>query len=49
MRVSNIEVDKWEVADNGNDFAEEYQSRLYTIDRERIGGTLNFDLDLSRC
>ena len=45
--INNIEVDDWEVSDNGNDFTEEFQPRLYTVGRERIGGVLNLDFDLS--
>ncbi len=47
LHADNNEADDWEEADNGSDFIEEFQPRLYTIDRERIGGTLNFDLDVS--
>jgi TonB-dependent receptor len=47
LLVNNNEADDWEVADNGSDFSEEFQARLYTVDRERIGGVLNFDLDVS--
>jgi TonB-dependent receptor len=47
LLVNNNEADDWEVADNGSDFAETYEPRLYTVDRERIGGALNFDLDIS--
>lgn len=45
--INNNELDDWEVAANGSDFTEEFQPRLYTIGRERIGGVLNLDLDLS--
>ena len=47
LLVNNNEADDWDVADNGSDFTEEFQPRLYTVDRERIGGVLNFDLDVS--
>jgi TonB-dependent receptor len=47
LLVNNNEADDWEVADNGSDFAETFEPRLYTVDRERIGGALNFDLDIS--
>ena len=47
LLADNNEADDWEEAGNGADFIEEFQPRLYTIDRERIGGTLNFDLDVS--
>ena len=47
LHINNNETDDWEVADNGSDFAEEVQPRLYTVERERIGGALNFDLDMS--
>ena len=47
LLINNNEGDDWEVADNGNDFTEELQTRLYTVERERIGGVLNFDLDIS--
>ena len=45
--VNNNEADDWDFAPNGSDFTEEFQPRLYTIGRERIGGALNFDLDIS--
>lgn len=45
--IDNNELDDWEVADNGNDFTEEFQPRLYSVGRERIGGVLNLDLDVS--
>ncbi len=47
LHIDNNELDDWDVADNGNDFSEEFQPRLYTVERERIGGVLNFDLDVS--
>ncbi len=47
LHIDNNEMDDWEEADNGSDFSEEFQPRLYTVDRERIGGVLNFDLDVS--
>ncbi len=47
LQVNNNEADDWEVADNGSDFSEEFEPRLYAIGRERIGGVLNFDLDVS--
>ena len=47
LLIDNNEMDDWEVADNGSDFAEEFQPRLYQVGRERIGGVLNFDLDVS--
>ncbi len=47
LLVNNNEADDWDVADNGSDFMEEFQPRLYTVDRERVGGVLNFDLDVS--
>jgi TonB-dependent receptor len=47
LLVNNMEMDGWDVSDNGNDYADELQSRLYTVDRERLGGALNFDLDMS--
>ena len=47
IHVDNNELDDWEVAGNGSDFTEEFQPRLYTVGRERIGGALNFDLDMS--
>jgi TonB-dependent receptor len=47
LLVDNNESDDWEVSDNGNDFTEEFEPRLYTIDRERIGAALNFDLDVT--
>lgn len=45
--IDNNELDDWEVSDNGNDFTEEFQPRLYSVGRERIGGVLNLDFDLS--
>ena len=47
LHIDNNEADDWAVADNGSDFTEEFQPRLYTVERERIGGVLNFDLDVS--
>ena len=47
LQADNAEADDWDVADDGNDFLEEFQPRLYTVERERIGGALNFDLDVS--
>tara|TARA_R110002049_G_scaffold25557_13_gene89711 strand:+ start:4809 stop:7571 length:2763 start_codon:yes stop_codon:yes gene_type:complete len=47
LLVDNNEGDDWEEADNGAEFAETYEPRLYTVDRKRIGGALNFDLDLN--
>ena len=47
IQADNNEADDWEVSDNGNDFMEEFQPRLYTVERERLGGALNFDLDVS--
>ena len=47
IQGDNNEADDWEVSDNGNDFMEEFQPRLYTVERERLGGALNFDLDVS--
>ena len=47
LHIDNNELDDWEEAANGSDFSEEFQPRLYTVDRERIGGVLNFDLDVS--
>ena len=47
LHIDNNELDDWEVADNGSDFAETFEPRLYTVERERIGGVLNLDLDVS--
>lgn len=47
LLVNNNEADNWAVAGNGSEYPEEFQPRLYTIDRERISGALNFDLDIS--
>jgi TonB-dependent receptor len=47
LHVDNNELDDWDVAPNGSDFSEEFEPRLYTIERERIGGVLNLDLDVS--
>ncbi|HNP34771.1 MAG TPA: TonB-dependent receptor [Woeseiaceae bacterium] len=47
LQVDNNEADDWSEADNGADFMEEFEPRMYLVDRERIGGALNFDLDIS--
>ncbi|MGI9233289.1 MAG: TonB-dependent receptor [Woeseiaceae bacterium] len=47
LHIDNNEADDWEVADNGSDYPEEFQPRLYSVGRERIGGVLNLDLDIS--
>ena len=47
LQADNAESDDWDVADDGNDFLEEFQPRLYDVERERIGGALNFDLDVT--
>ena len=47
LHIDNNELDDWEEADNGSFFTEEFQPRLYTVERERIGGVLNLDLDVS--
>lgn len=47
LHIDNNEADDWEVADNGSDYAESFEPRLYTVGRERIGGVLNLDLDVS--
>lgn len=47
LHIDNNEADDWEVAGNGSDYSEEFQPRLYTVGRERIGGVLNLDLDVS--
>ena len=47
LAADNNEADDWDQADNGADFIEEFQPRLYTVDRERIGAVLNLDLDVS--
>ncbi len=47
LLVNNNEADDWETAAGGNDFTEEFELRLYNIERERIGAVLNFDLDVS--
>jgi len=47
LHIDNNELDDWEVADNGSDFGETFETRLYTVERERIGGVLNLDLDVS--
>ena len=47
LQADNNELDDWEEAANGSDFTEEFQPRLYTIERERIGAVLNLDLDVS--
>lgn len=47
LHIDNNEADGWDTAPNGSDFAEDFEPRLYTVGRERIGGALNFDLDVS--
>ncbi len=47
LHIDNNEMDDWGVTDNGSDFGEEFQTRLYNVGRERIGGVLNLDLDVS--
>ena len=47
IQADNNEADDWEEADNGSYFMEEFQPRLYIVERERLGGALNFDLDVS--
>ena len=47
IQADNNEADDWAEGDNGNYFLEEFQPRLYTVERERLGGALNFDLDVS--
>ena len=47
LHIDNNELDDWEVADNGRDFGETFETRLYTVERERIGGVLNLDLEVS--
>lgn len=47
LLIDNNEADDWGVSDNGSDFTEEFEPRLYTVDRERTGAVLNFDFDAS--
>lgn len=47
LQVNNNEADDWEEAANGSDFTEEFEPRLYTIERERLGAVFNLDLDVS--
>ena len=47
LQADNAESSDWDVADNGMDFLEEFQPRLYKVERKRIGAVLNFDLDIS--
>ncbi len=47
LQIDNNEADDWEVSDNGSDYTEEFNPRLYQVGRERIGAVLNFDLDVS--
>lgn len=47
LQINNNEADDWETGDNGNDFSEEFEPRLYTVDRKRTSAVLNFDLDVS--
>lgn len=47
LHIDNNEMDDWEEAPNGSWYTEEFQPRLYTVDRERIGAVLNLDLDVS--
>jgi TonB-dependent receptor len=47
LHIDNNEMDDWDVTDNGSDFGESFETRLYSVGRERIGGVLNLDLDVS--
>ena len=47
LHIDNNEMDDWEVAGNGSDFGETFETRLYTVERERIGAVLNLDLEVS--
>jgi len=47
LHIDNNEMDDWGETDNGSDFGESFETRLYTVGRERIGGVLNLDLDVS--
>ena len=47
LHIDNNEMDDWDVAANGNDFSETFETRLYTVERERIGAVLNLDLEVS--
>lgn len=47
LQVNNNEVDDWDVAENGSDFNEYFEPRLYRVDRERASAVLNFDLDMT--
>jgi len=47
LQVNNNEADDWEEADNGSDFNESFEPRLYTVDRERTSAVLNLDLDVT--
>lgn len=41
--TDNIEMDGWDVSDDGIAFAEDVEFRDYDVTRERYGGTLTFD------
>ena len=47
LSADNNEADDWEDADNGQQFVEEFETRYYKIDRERIGAVFNLDYDFS--
>lgn len=47
LHIDNNESDDWEVAPNGSNYTEEFEPRLYTVGRKRIGGVVNLDLDVS--
>jgi TonB-dependent receptor len=47
LQVNNNEADDWDVSENGSDFNESFEPRLYRVDRERASAVLNFDLDLT--
>ena len=47
LSADNNEADDWEEADNGQQFVEEFETRYYNINRERIGAVLNIDYDYS--
>lgn len=47
LQIDNNEADDWDVAENGSDFNETFEPRLYTTDRERASAVLNLDLDVT--
>ncbi len=47
LHIDNHEADDWEEADNGSDFNETFEPRLYLTERQRSSAVLNLDLDVT--